>query len=58
MKVLNPKGEQGELAVLPTLKLFAKQHSEALITVAVIGTGIASAAIGLWLNKKLSSNKK
>ena len=57
MKVLNPKGEQGELAVLPTLKLFAKQHSKALIIVAVIGTEIASVAIGSWLNKKLSNKK-
>ena len=57
MKVLNPKGEQGELAVLPTLKLFVKEHRKAFITAAVIGTEIASIAVGSWLNKKLSSKK-
>ena len=57
MKVLNPKGEQGELAVLPTLKLFVKQHRKAFIAAAVIGTEIASVAIGSWLNKKYSLKK-
>ena len=54
MKVLNGKGEQGELAVIPTLKLLAKEHKAAIITATTIGVGIVSAAIITRLSKKFS----